>query len=338
MTQDKSASAGAQSRPISVAFCFDLVRKDYLAYCLTTLISLFENNKNNRLRVYIVSRSLGDADKDRIEKLTAGYSQESVFIGNIAPEYDRLIADLFASSVKSRPADWNNLPPAAWYRLLLPFLLREERVLYLDIADTIICGDLRELYETDFESSLVCGVSDLRCNEMRTLDPAAFSEDALRTVRPDAQKTRKSWSEAVCGGYINSGVMLLDLKGFDFEDYKRQLQRAATLIEPHSDQTLVNLLFRGRIKYIDVKYNFMVRYSRKFRRHLKRRDQVIVHYVGQVYLRYPRLLYTKYYFRLYYKYLDMTAEKRRRPVPKTLPGRLLRMLFPKGEVRGFPQN
>ena len=313
--------AGNGEQPLKIAFCFDLVRKDYLIYCLTTLVSLFENNKNNRLRVYIVSRDLGENGMREIKTLAARYGQELVFISELEASHLRLIEQLHAKCMTRRPERWGKLPPACFYRLFLPFLIPESRVLYLDIADIIVCDDLQQLYNTSFDNNLVCGVLDLRQDVVRRVDAETFDTEVVRAIRPDWRD--EPW------GYINSGVMLLNLEQFDLEKYLGQLVRASDFAFAHADQSLANIVFRGKTKVLDKKYNFFVHYRRKYIDHMMMRNQHILHYTGQCYQKYPSQAHTKYYYKLYYYYLDKTPYAGFRHAGHTPLTRLLKRLLPK---------
>lgn len=127
-----------------------------------------------------------------------------------------------------------------YFRLLLPFLLpeTEKRVLYLD-PDLVICDSLLEFYHTDLEGYCMAGCRD------RLQDKNNPKYRALLGLK---EETR----------YINSGVLLLHLKELRrcFEPgmaYRILEERGEELLYP--DQDVINLLFEGRIKCMEDRYN-----------------------------------------------------------------------------------
>ena len=336
MPKQPSQSESAQEAHINVAFCFDLVRPDYLIYTLTTLVSLFENNKSNRLRVYIVSRDLGANGKKEIEKMAANYAQELVFISEFTQEQLKLIEQLHATGLRHRFEGTSLLPAACYYRLLLPFLVSEERLLYLDAADIIVCEDLCELYNTDFDGCLVCGVSDLWLGApTHTKDSAAFDDDEVCKVHPDWLSERENLSPEALACYINSGVMLWNLAAIDRSEYLECLRRTTSVRLTTADQSAINVMFRGRIKNIGEKYNFMLDYKRPYAAHMKRRDQHLVHYTKQSFREHPWGR-TTYFYRLYYHYLDKTRYAGFRHRPKAALQKAIRLLLPKRRRQAMP--
>ena len=114
---------------------------------------------------------------------------------------------------------------------MIPFLIKKERVLYIDCGDTIINSDLRILYKKKFGKNLLCGVCDL------------FSKENKEKLNLKTE-------------YINAGVLLLNLK--KFKNYEKNLN---TVLDKYSyfeyhDQDIINILFSKKIRYLDKRYNF----------------------------------------------------------------------------------
>ena len=91
------------------------------------------------------------------------------------------------------------IPRATWARLFLGRMLPDvDRVLYLDI-DTMCCTDLSALYETDMKGAAVAGV---------------LEEES----HPTSSFNERLGIPLSCPGYINAGVMLMDLTCFRREN------------------------------------------------------------------------------------------------------------------------
>ncbi len=113
------------------------------------------------------------------------------------------------------------------YRLLIPQLIRAERVLYLD-CDIVVIRDLSEFYDSDFEGNLLTAVSDMAmCSEYIKRD------DSSGGLLP----------------YLNSGVLLFHNAAWQPEDCERLLQTAAANIQAHyGDQDILNIALQGKWK------------------------------------------------------------------------------------------
>jgi lipopolysaccharide biosynthesis glycosyltransferase len=84
-----------------------------------------------------------------------------------------------------------------YYRLLLGDLLPGdvEKVIYLDV-DTIVLGDIAQLWDEDMKGRMILAVPELNRSVMDMLDPKIISDCALNPV----------------ASYFNAGVLMLDVK------------------------------------------------------------------------------------------------------------------------------
>ena len=141
-----------------------------------------------------------------------------------------------------------DLPGAriVYTRCLFPVLFREleDRILYLD-SDVLCCKDgIEEFWETDLTD----------CYAAVVQDPAIMWTERYQFERDNTGLTR----------YFNSGVMLFNLKeiranGMDktLEDWCNEWNRS--VLQPyHHDQTLMNWLFQGHVKWMPWTYNNQV--------------------------------------------------------------------------------
>ncbi len=130
---------------------------------------------------------------------------------------------------------------AAYYRLFIQSLYPEyDKILYLD-CDIVVAGDISKLYFTDVGENLVAGVV-----EQFILRTPEFSKYTKEAVGVDSKE------------YINSGIMIMNLKAFR----KHRIEEKFTylinkynfdVIDP--DQAYINFLCKGKIKYLDVSWN-----------------------------------------------------------------------------------
>ena len=114
---------------------------NYVPYCGIMLTSLFENNKELKLYIYILAEHLSDRSRNEFATLARNYNQK---IEIITVNNDTL------KDCPIRIGDYVSI--ATYYRLLAPILLPSEidKVLYLD-CDIIINDNISELYNEDTE-------------------------------------------------------------------------------------------------------------------------------------------------------------------------------------------
>ena len=209
---------------------------------LISLLSMAQNTKES-LSVYILTADFSDYDKRfvpidekrraTLEKTIKRYNPSS-FVTIID------VRDLFDEKLSRSINIENHYTPYALLRLLMDLIpAMPERLLYID-ADTIVTGDVKELYEYDLKSKIVGGVRDYLGRFFIGVN------------------------------YINSGVMLIDLKKAKEE---KLFERARVIVNdvkmPFPDQTALNKCLSGRKAYLPRKFNAM--------RHLNKKT-IIRHY------------------------------------------------------------
>ena len=199
----------------------------YAPYAGVSITSLFENNKNAQdITVYILGEELSDDSKDKL--------------AGLGDKYKRTIIFKETSEVIDRMKQWG-IPAyrgsyAANLRLLLPFFLEDdmERILYLD-SDTVINTTLDELYGIDMgESALGMVIDSL------------------------GHKYKLSIGFEGCDRYYNSGVILFDLNNWRKNEWTEKIIehiKDGNTAYGSPDQDLLNVVCKGNIKCIDLKYN-----------------------------------------------------------------------------------
>lgn len=200
---------------------------DYVPYCGIMLTSLFENNKEAKIHVYLMTETMSDSNWARLQELTRKYSQ------NISP----IIID--SRKLKDCPMhDDDYVSLATYYRLLAPQLLPQEidKILYLD-CDMIIDQSIESLYNTDIENYALA---------------AALDEDYMNEGK--YQRLEYTFEKK----YFNAGVLLINLKYW--RDYK-VMQRCFEYIKGNAcklffhDQDTLNAVLNKEVKLLSVKYN-----------------------------------------------------------------------------------
>lgn len=207
---------------------FFAINKSYVQHLLVAIASILHNNKTN-LIFNVCSADLDQVDKKNIED----------FVGNKAIVNFFDVQNVFHFGLLP-----DNIPHTTietYFRYLIPYLdLENEKALYLD-ADTIVKGDIRELWETDISNVFAAGVHDTYIEDTGYKSKINFDKDDL---------------------YVNAGVLLLNLKKiretFDSDFFFKRTIELADRIE-YQDQDVINIIFKGKIKSLPKKFNYTFR-------------------------------------------------------------------------------
>jgi lipopolysaccharide biosynthesis glycosyltransferase len=146
---------------------------------------------------------------------------------------------------------------ASYARILLPELLPDtlERAIYLD-SDVLVLGDLGRLWDEPLGGALCLAVQD-------TSAPFIDLAVALpsRPVRAIVDRPIENYAELGLdprAAYFNSGVMLVDLRGWRAEDIPARLLRCIEDNRRHVrfwDQYALNAVLAGRWRALDPRWN-----------------------------------------------------------------------------------
>lgn len=231
----------------------------YMRYTYVMLTSLFRNQPDAHIHVYLLHSDLTESDQTHLLSLAKEYSQNIHFLF--------IDQSLFSDKLPTT-SSW---PLEAYYRLLLLNLLplEVERILYLDV-DMIINKPISKLYFTDFENSYFCV-----CRDMGVSLP--FSD-----IRNEIFKEHISNSFT----YFNSGMMLWNIKElrskYSFNDYMALAQRLNFhILAP--DQDLLNFMHWNQVKFVDeYQYNLFSKlaYNNGVRYQDVLSETTIVHFAG----------------------------------------------------------
>ena len=129
-------------------------------------------------------------------------------------------------------------------RMMLPNLLKEDKVLYLDV-DTIVCDSLQELWDTDLEGKWFGAVPE-----------------------------RGHWNPWERDYYFNAGVLLMNLKQMRKDKAPEQIVQAINTGEYRfGEQDVMNHLFYDKIVRLPLRYNESAATG-------ETSDPAIVHFAG----------------------------------------------------------
>lgn len=228
----------------NIAVCFSS-DSAYVKHMAASMASVLKNkNEDEFIKFYIIDGGITEDDKKKLSFFTENFSCS---INYVKPDMEKL------KNCITFKGDYISL--ATYYRLLIPEMINEDRIIYLD-CDIIVRKSLKSLYEQDFEDNLVIGVED---------------------VSKDAHSKRLNIDK-----YINAGVLLLNNKALKEGNYVNTmfnwLSNNLDIMECH-DQDIINASLKGKIKYTDKKYDAQVQHSGK-NEFEKITDPYIIHFIS----------------------------------------------------------
>ncbi len=213
-------------RMIPIVCSFD---DRYTLPALVFLTSLFKNaNSETFYKVYVLFSSyrLSDFNINKVKTI------EENFIGNIIEFID--VKDVNIGVYESK-----HITIDAYNRLLIPELIPEKRVIYLDV-DILVKSDLASLYELNIEDKMIAGVRDVLTLKQKRYQKKIGNEPS---------------------NYINSGVLLIDIEKIKEASYQSKYIEFIKYKFENHDQDIINKVYKDKIYFLDKSYNYTFQYA-----------------------------------------------------------------------------
>lgn len=138
-----------------------------------------------------------------------------------------------------RTYDFSRWSPVIFYRLFAHKIFpNAQKMLYLD-SDTLVQGDLSNLYNTDISQYAAGAVIDMAPVKDKKNPNGQY-------VRNFSEKYLKN------GPYFNSGVLLLNIKNMTKNE---MLLKNIKVKLKYPDQDIMNVALVGKIRPLELKYN-----------------------------------------------------------------------------------
>lgn len=204
--------------------------KNFVPYCGIMLTSLFENNKDEHIVVFLlVDDTVKEQDKSKYLLLAEQYRQSIQIIQVDAATFEKY-------PVYNQ--QWTN---SIYYRLLAAELLPSsiDKVIYLD-ADIIVTRSIREMWEFDIEKYAVGAVYDAWSPNKQVYERLGLDFDGL---------------------YFNSGSMVINLKYWrEHELSKQYMQYIKDNFKKlwFNDQDTLNGVLFNQKRMLPVACNYQV--------------------------------------------------------------------------------
>ncbi len=289
--------------PINIVCATD---DKYVPYCGVMLTSLFENNKEREVNVYIlIDKPLSEKGVLKLNQLEKQYNQHIHFCLVDSSCFDKY-------PIRGTGAD--HLSIVTYYRLFAEDILPVEvdMVLYLD-CDIIVNASIGELFDMDWNGFAIGGVSDM-C--------VAWQEFY----------NRLEYDKSL--GYFNAGVVMMNL---NFWRKHHMAQRCFDYLKhnydkvDNNDQDVLNVVMKNIKRTLPVTYNYQIQlrmpyffntFSKQMQEDvLKTTSPKIIHYAAELkpwmayYYSYPFYRTWQKYKKLSpWKYMPDQLPKTRKPI------------------------
>jgi lipopolysaccharide biosynthesis glycosyltransferase len=249
--------------PINIVCATD---DKYVPYCGVMLVSLFENNKDREVNVYImVDKALSKTSLEYLSSIKKQYGQSINYC---------MVDKSFLEKYPIKGKDRQHLSIVTYYRLYAADLLPVEvdKVLYLD-CDIIVNGFIGTLFDMDWDNYAIGIVPDM-CVE--------WSE----------YYERLQYDKGL--GYFNAGVMMMNLQYWRTSNMAQQcfdyLASNYERIE-NNDQDVMNVVMKDCKYKLSVKYNFQIQmlmpyffntFSKDLQDEVLGETPIIIHYAAEL--------------------------------------------------------
>lgn len=238
-----------RKKEIPLVFATD---DNYAPFLSVAIRSIIDNASTDYyLKVYILNTGLCEENKKRLVKIAEEMSDDiSVEYVDVADRMDEL-------GGKTHLRDYYT--NAIYYRIFIPSLFPQyEKVLYVD-CDMVFLDDVSKLYNIELCDNIFAAVHE---EAMSFYDVfGVYAEDFLDVPRME---------------YFNSGLLLINTKEYIKEKVEHKFIELmlAHKFEVAPDQDYLNVVCKGRVKYLDVGWNKTPIPDKEF----DDKDVKIVHY------------------------------------------------------------
>lgn len=209
--------------------------ENYLPFAAISISSVLKNcNKNDKYDFYILTENIPQEKKKYLksfesENVKVRFVSVRNKIKGLITELEKSLRDYYTVSI--------------FYRLFIPSLFPlMKKAIYLD-SDTIIKGNLKELYDTDVTGNILAA-----CRDEAVSNCPEFVDYVENAVGVPGEK------------YFNSGVLVMNLAKMREERIEQKfvdLVKKYNFLTVAPDQDYLNFLSLGKVKYLDKVWDKM---------------------------------------------------------------------------------
>lgn len=219
---------------LNISYC---VNNTYSMQLCVSIVSLLENNIDEKITIHVLSSDLSNENKAIIKHCVEKYKQ-LIFFYNILECLDKIRETVLNQSQSSgAEAYWNAMGLEAYARFFIVDVVPKSisKIVYLD-CDTIICNSIRNIFSYGDEKIIAATLDYWPANYMESI--GCKSEDK----------------------YFNAGVQLINLDLWRKENISgRYMDYISTMKKPWRcyDQDIMNVVLANQIETLPLEYNMM---------------------------------------------------------------------------------
>ena len=202
----------------------------FVKYTIVSLSSMIANARRDLdYRVYVLYSDLSDERKSELKKLEN--ENFSISFVNMSQRLESIEKKLPIRDYYSK---------TTYYRIFIPEIFESyDKVIYVD-SDTIVTGDVAQLYETELSDNYVAA-----CHEQAMVQVDEYGTYAERAVGISRHE------------FFNAGVLLINCRKFR---EKALADRFIDLLGEYDfkvtqDEDYLNVLCRDRVLWLDQRWN-----------------------------------------------------------------------------------
>ncbi len=237
------------NKTIPVFFTIDDGYAPFLAVALSSAVK--NSSKNRKYRAIILHENLSEENSKKLLSLSADNFE--VVLMPMRKSFDAL-DDRMSNRLR---CDYFTL--TIYFRLFIPQMFPQyDKGIYID-SDVVITDDIAKLFDIDIGDNYIGACRDLSIADVPPL--VAYTENAVGADK---------------GGYINSGVLLMNLKKMrddGFEEHFLHLLNTYHFDSIAPDQDYINAICKGKIHYLDEEWDAMPNESKAPLKHPR-----LIHY------------------------------------------------------------
>lgn len=211
---------------IHICFCSN---DEYTKFIPTVINSIIKKNLHNIIKIHFI-RDFKESD-------------DLIFLRNFVSKFDNLSLKEYYKTWDFYYEGYSHIDSSAsMLRLFIPDIIKEKKVLYLDV-DLIVNLDLSEIFK------LECGETGIRLRNQ----PA---------IRRKKWWPRYMWKEIMSlprekRRIGNSGVMLLDLEKLRKNNFIKKCLELHAIHTKVSDQHIINLYTMTKQELLESRFNIL---------------------------------------------------------------------------------
>ena len=221
--------------PDTIPIALSTDSKYVIQICVVMGSIMRNTSKLNYIDFYIlISSNLDLKSRKDISSICEFYENCSVNFIEVGNDFDNV--KLTLSHVNTA---------VTFYRLLIvDYICKYDKCIYLD-PDILVSCDIKELFSFDIDEYYVAGV--------KGIDYVSKKYGVLEYMKQTGLPSLNQ--------YINSGVLLMNLKKMREDNFSEKVKKLLHKEFPTMDQDILNLVCYDKIFFLPLKFNLMTKHS-----------------------------------------------------------------------------